>query len=477
MNKAETLALFAQGKQAWNEWAEEMRAKRKALEEKGEWSEAHPRNDATRAWFDAARADFTGHSFVEKAAFGRFVFPGEADFRPAEWKDGWGKDIRVPTRFEDDAWFGEATFSEEAQFSGATFSGQAWFGNAMFSGHAKFEKATFSGEAWFPDATFSRRALFYRATFSEKAVFQKATFLLSVEFQGATFSEAVHFYEATFSGDAMFRSARFEGHTAFGKARFEQTATFSAVTGESFFSLDGVAFHEAPDFEQAHFSEAPGLDASRYPDKATRGTTARWRALKRLAVQGHDHEREQLFFANELKSLRGDTDWLFPRLQNLFRPGEPVWSKHWARYLLGWLYQLFSDFGRSMALPVLWWCIFTAVFAFFYLDQHLPYKAQPYAARLNVWMASGYTPPLTCVKGEASDPLDSAIILAVHKGSVAGLGGSEKLTQTYACLYGEERGAPLIPDAVAFAGMVQTLLSAALIFLFLLAVRNHFRIK
>ncbi len=232
---------------------------------------------------------------------------------------------------------------------------------------------------------------------------------------------------------------------------------------ESFFSLRGVTFGEAPDFVQAHFSEAPMLDASHYPDKALPGEAPRWRALKRLAVQGHDHEREQFFFAQEIKSLRGETDWPLPRPWNFWK-GKPVWQGG-ARYWFGLFYQWFSDFGRSMVRPVLWWCCLIAVFALVYLGQHY------------VWAASNYTPPLECVKGETSDPLVSAIFLAVHKGSVAGLGGSEKLAQAYACLYGEERGAPIIPDAVAFAGMAQTLLSAALIFLFLLAVRNHFRIK
>ena len=37
--------------------------------------------------------------------------------------------------------------------------------------------------------------------------------------------------------------------------------------------------------------------------------------------------------------------------------------------------------------------------------------------------------------------------------------------------------APAIPDSVAFAGIFQTLISAVLIFLMALAIRNHFRIK
>ena len=42
---------------------------------------------------------------------------------------------------------------------------------------------------------------------------------------------------------------------------------------------------------------------------------------------------------------------------------------------------------------------------------------------------------------------------------------------------GSTRQVPAIPDDVAILGVAQNLLSAVLIFLFLLALRNHFRIK
>jgi uncharacterized protein YjbI with pentapeptide repeats len=450
MNKAETLALFAQGKEAWNEWAERMLAERRALEEKGEWSESVPRNDATKAWFDAARADFTGHSFTEEADFSGFGFPGEAGFGRANGKDEAGKDILVSTRFEKDAWFREATFSGEAQFD-----------EAMFSRDAFFPEATFSEEAWFREATFSGYAAFTKATFSGNAVFTKASFLGYAQFDKATFSQR-----------AWFTLARFESYTKFSDTSFKNAANFVAMRGESFFSLSGVTFHEAPDFEQAHFAEAPRLDASRYPDKAKPGETARWRALKRLAVQGHDHEREQFFFAQEIKSLRGATDWPLPHLQDR----KIVWRNS-ARYWMGLFYQWCSDFGRSVVRPVFWWSGLATFAALFYFAQHNRNDDPTSPAGLIEWATKDSTPPRECVKGEASSRVASAIFLAFHKGSVAGLGGSDKLAQTYACLYGEERGAPLIPDVVAYAGMAQTLLSAPLIFLFLLAVRNHFRIK
>ena len=72
-----------------------------------------------------------------------------------------------------------------------------------------------------------------------------------------------------------------------------------------------------------------------------------------------------------------------------------------------------------------------------------------------------------------------------------GQGSGGKLKQIYGCLYGiytdtgvavaidrlPDSFSPVIPDGVALFGLGQNLFSAVLIFLFLLAVRNHFRIR
>jgi hypothetical protein len=83
----------------------------------------------------------------------------------------------------------------------------------------------------------------------------------------------------------------------------------------------------------------------------------------------------------------------------------------------------------------------------------------------------------------------AALGLSIRKAlPFAGVASSEKLNQIYACLYGihgnylpgaslPERFTPVIPDVVDFLGILQLLLSLVLIFLFLLAVRNHFRIR
>jgi hypothetical protein len=59
MNKEQSLALYAKGKDAWNAWANEMLDKRKAMETAGSWSEdkddeGEVIHDQTREWLEAA---------------------------------------------------------------------------------------------------------------------------------------------------------------------------------------------------------------------------------------------------------------------------------------------------------------------------------------------------------------------------------------------------------------------------------------
>lgn len=77
MNTSETLALVAQGKEAWNSWANQM------LAEKSMIHKTSGQAEAGRAWADRARADFGGVNFNEDCDFACFVFPGEAEFWPA----------------------------------------------------------------------------------------------------------------------------------------------------------------------------------------------------------------------------------------------------------------------------------------------------------------------------------------------------------------------------------------------------------
>jgi len=523
MNKEESLALFAKGRDAWNAWAKKMFDEREALEADGAWVEGPTdadRNEATRAWHAAAAADFSKHVFRSRADFSGFVFRGDARFNGATFK---GNVLFDKATFAGDAWFNEATFTgdalfneatftggegfdtatftgnacfsaatftRDARFQRATFKGDAWFNEATFT-DAGFGRATFAGQAWFGEATFAGQAWFHEATFAGQAWFHEATFTRSAVFEKATFTGAVLFGAATFTDDARFSQAVFEGFGAFDRAKFARSANFRAVEAKSMFSLAGATFLEVPDFIQAHFAEAPRLDDSRiepwrfWPITLARvkarvadnpDLAARWRALKRLAIQGQDHAREQAFFKGELKARRWSED------------------KPWhAVFWFGVFYQLLSDFGRSPWRPLCWWGLSVLFFAILYLGQH-PVLAKDRLSGIS-WAlqrltgSGGEAPRLTCVAGPGEHWV-AALNLSVSKGLLfPGLVPINKLNQIHACLFGihpidaaqpsqlPDSFSPVIPDGIIALGFIQYPLSAVLIFLFLLAIRNHFRIK
>jgi hypothetical protein len=70
-------------------------------------------------------------------------------------------------------------------------------------------------------------------------------------------------------------------------------------------------------------------------------------ALRRLAIQGHDTNRELEFHAREIQSERRVSDW--PRPRNVRNATE--WPGV-LRYHAGWAYRIFSGFRALAASPL-----------------------------------------------------------------------------------------------------------------------------
>ncbi len=255
----------------------------------------------------------------------------------------------------------------------------------------------------------------------------------------------------------------------------------------------------------------------RVTEEDRRNIQARWRALKRLAIQGQDTDRELQFFAGEIRSARFAGDWPMPW---------PVWkASAWGGFLRFWagiLYQGFSNFGRSLIRPFLAWALCIAVFAIYFLGQspemmrerkalHLGggfiAQARTYATVAHKAATQPRTPSCT---SEENDPLKSsaeklkaddgngfsglvpqvraqtnlvneALSVAYHNAVIVLDGSGDSAHRAFGCLYGVERygGNPVayVPRGVAIASGVQKLLSAIFIFLFGLALRNMLKVK
>ena len=479
MDKKQSLELFQRGKHAWNTWADKMVADKMALEEAGVWKEIRTLwNEQTRAWHEKAKADFRNIDFQTFADFIQFRFPGDALFRSANFPKG----VNFASgEFLNNANFSELEFGGLCVFASASFCGAACFQKTTFKGEARFRNAKFLGidDVNFEDVKFIGPAHFGRVRFGAYSLFDGASFSGLARFDDALFSDGASFHHVTFSRHAIFDRAKFSKNVVFDHSFFEDFAyfdlssfgcptAFRAVRGKAIV-LDNPKFSYVPDFSGAHFEEAPVLDnvdleperlGDTSADSSRFGLPARWRALRRLAIQGHDHERELQFFKGEVIARRGTHD---------------TWVHLW--FWMGWAYQILSDFGRSMTRPLLGLGLSVVAFAFLYAIPNHTVWDQPFAKSIPCEVGSG-------------DPRLATLLLSLHNAvPVAGIASTGKIREVYACLYGLEaitaltqgnlpsNCAPIIPYGVVFAGVCQSVLSVAFIFLVLLAIRNRFRIR
>jgi hypothetical protein len=249
---------------------------------------------------------------------------------------------------------------------------------------------------------------------------------------------------------------------------------------------------------------------------ALRDMPARWRAPKRLAIEGHDTERELQFFSGEMRSARFAGDWPLPW---------PIWKTNpWGGFLRFWaglLYQVFSNFGRSLVRPFLAWVLCIVIFAAYFLGQSPEMMAkrkglhrggvygQTMAYSTVTLDAITQRRPPACLSEETeknspdkrlevdaqgngfsglmkqvrrdTNLVNEALSIAYHNAVILLDSSGDSAHRAFGCLYGVERygGNPVayVPRTVAIASGIQKLLSAIFIFLFGLAVRNMLKVK
>jgi Pentapeptide repeats (9 copies) len=213
MTRDETVALFLQGREAWNAWTEKVLADRKAMQTDGRWAaetapagSLSPKNQETRAWMDATHANFS------RCIFGPHSSPQSKETATEEREGNGGTEEPLVRSMLIDVGkidFRGFIFPGDADFVGATFTSRADFGNTAFWRNANFQYAAFAGTAFFGSATFTGQA-----------DFQSATFARDANFGGAAFRAAAWFRSTTFLGDALFENASFRGSARFGSAAF-----------------------------------------------------------------------------------------------------------------------------------------------------------------------------------------------------------------------------------------------------------------
>jgi hypothetical protein len=340
--------------------------------------------------------------------------------------------------------FSESVFETRPKFGGFIFPGPAWFGSRPQ--RKSRQVAIFKTGVRFSEAVFHLDAVFDGLEFIQTATFRDTEFRGIARFDECKFQGASWFLRTRFLGEVWFGQSEFHGFTNFTNAVFKSSVSFSAARCEGAFNLNDVVFEKIPDFTQTSFREAPRLDRvnlpsvrffPRFEKKTAINVQALYRAVRRLAILSHDYDAEWKAFKGEIRARRGAID------------------KPWnLGFWLGVAYDALSDFGGSMTRPFSAWLASIAAFALTYLAHSG--KIADFSAR--------------CANADSSNWQNALAIAAKNALVIAGV--DRKLDEQYACLYGQ-----VVPVTTIFLQMAQTVCSISLIFLFILAVRNRFRIK
>ena len=298
------LDLAGCGRDAWNTWAE--KELKKPFEQ--------------RKTIDLENVE------IKHSDFSAFKFPGRLNFSSAQFPRG--VDFSS-AKFHGHAYFSRAHFGEDFSFLGSEFVDDATFQRTIFEGTVDFKSARFAERkrCFFGGAQFGAHVLFNCSEFCGPASFSSAAFA-EAEFIAACFQAGADFDRSVFAADACFRSVRFLS-ADYKHATFCELALF-----------DDAEFTQPPDFYGTSFRQPPSFLDTTFCFHKAKDSSARYRLLKRYAAEAQDHESELTLFALETKAKRG----------HLLKWGRP---KTWLELVLNHLYELTSDYGRSVLRPAI----------------------------------------------------------------------------------------------------------------------------
>lgn len=233
-----------------------------------------------------------------------------------------GHNLFRECRFDGRTWFHHVQFEESVSFSGSHFSGEAQFNHASFRTGASFDGVLFDGTSDFDACSFGEGLSFRNARFAKPAFFSNVTLPAEVKPRDDLLSAA----------DASFYNAR-----------FSDTAIFTGTILSPLASFNGCLFDGG-----LHVDRAPeGVETNRFRSELQEALSAADKDAKLDALLGGAQTiRKSMERASDKKS-----EHLFYRFELMVRQKQNKTPP--AERALLWAYGYVSDYGSSVAKPLL----------------------------------------------------------------------------------------------------------------------------
>lgn len=339
---------------------------------------------------------FQKAKFLDSCSFKKVNCEGEVDFLSTYFqgksefsKIKCNRDVNFhKSIFNDLAIFNDAKFIKNVYFSNVIFNQGVLFRNAIFEDTGIFDSAEFSCNsspvgpeittdffnvtfrlgASFSSANFYGITLFSHSSFCNQSIigrsmltgvsFCLAKFYRSVKFIDVWFQESCNFDYAVFYGYADFSCETADstnqrssfGIASFAKTRFEMTVNFTNRYFHQPAIFRNTIFRKAPLFFGCTIHPGTDFNGSKFLDRGENGrpeVSRAYQALRVLMENNRARYEQSRFFSFEQQSLRNSN-----QLKGL-------------TWLLSWLYELTTYYGRSVSRPFI--CFFWVTSFFFIL--------------------------------------------------------------------------------------------------------------
>jgi hypothetical protein len=289
-----------------------------------------------------------------------------------------------------------------ADFSMSNLMGDITFLNFKFDSHAVFKECWFGGLCKFDDAIFHAIGDYSKARFGRGASWAGKADMPHLVFDRACFRSSARFTNREFSGPLSCRQTVF------------------AIAPD----FHGCKFHQDTSFKDALFLDDKNPEAA-----------AAYRTLKLAMESARAKDEEALFYALEQRSWRRN-----------MKGGPMTWA-------FSWLYDLGSNYGRSIGKPIIW---LAASFIFFALLYSKDFKSSELCLPVNVQQLSESEIVARYQLTQLVRPFDAL---------------------TFRNAEGAERAKCVVPFRLAVISAGQTTIQLSLIALLFLAIRRRFKME
>lgn len=298
--------------------------------------------------FDGA-AEFSRGSFLGQARFHNVAFLQEADFSFATFE----KLTIESSYFQLWCDFRNVSFEAPAVIRDNRFYCLADFSKVRFRDAADFSKCSFNDDANFADTTFES-ADFRDCTFRGAMLFDTAVFQGAAVFEGgAERAAAASFRSAQFGRDVSFERRNFTNGVDFHGARFAQAPRFADTV------LPSVTFFPPlENFRDWKFRHSfarkwiVGIERRRMTKREYfQSAAVAYRVLRLKMSERGAQQDEAMFWELEMRA----TDRSFP------------WYS-WPAKVPFKLYSWIAKYGNSVIRPLVWWLLLLIGFNLAYLE-------------------------------------------------------------------------------------------------------------